>query len=48
MVLELKINAKIKVIKAEKSGILTNMDAGKIGMLSLKLGAGKINDKENY
>lgn len=44
---KLKINAKIKVIKAEKSGILTNMDAGKIGMLSLKLGAGKINDKES-
>lgn len=42
----LKINAKIKVIKAEQSGILMDIDALKIGELALKLGAGKINDKE--
>lgn len=43
---KLKINAKIKVIKSEKNGILKNIDALKIGELALKLGAGKINDKE--
>lgn len=43
---KLKINAKIKVIKSEKNGILKNIDALKIGELALKLGAGKINNKE--
>ena len=43
---KLKINAKIKVIKSEKNGILKNIDALKIGELALKLGAGKINDRE--
>ena len=43
---KLKIDAKIKVIKSEKNGILKTIDAGKIGKLALKLGAGKINDKE--
>ena len=42
----LKINAKIKVIKSQKSGILKDIDALKIGELTLKLGAGKINDRE--
>lgn len=44
---KLKINAKIKVIKSEKKGILKDINAEKIGQLSLKLGAGKINDKES-
>lgn len=43
---KLKISAKIKVIKSEKTGILTNINAEKIGLLSLKSGAGKINDRE--
>ena len=43
---QLKINAKQKIIRSEKSGILKNIDAFKIGKLSVKLGAGKINDKE--
>lgn len=43
---KLKINAKIKVIKSEKTGILKDINALKIGELALKLGAGKINDKE--
>lgn len=43
---KLKIKAKIKVIKSEKNGVLTKIDAYKIGELSLKLGAGKINDHE--
>lgn len=42
----LKINAKIKVIKSEKDGILKDINALKIGNLALKLGAGKISDKE--
>lgn len=43
---KLKINAKIKVVKSEYEGILKTIDAEKIGKLSLKLGAGKINDNE--
>ena len=43
---QLKINANIKVIKSEKNGIIKKIDALKIGELALKLGAGKINDKE--
>lgn len=43
---KLKIDAKVKVVKAEKAGILKTINAEKIGMLSLKLGAGKINDKQ--
>lgn len=43
---KLKIRANIKVIKSEKSGALKSIDALKIGELSVKLGAGKINDKE--
>lgn len=43
---KLKIDAKIKVIRTEENGILTNIDAGNIGLLSLKLGAGKINDNQ--
>ena len=43
---KLKIRANIKVIKSEKSGVLKSIDALKIGELSVKLGAGKINDKE--
>lgn len=42
----LKINAKIKVIKSEKSGTLKDINALKVGELALKLGAGKINDRE--
>lgn len=42
----LKINAKIKVIKSEKNGILKDINALKVGELALKLGAGKINDRE--
>lgn len=42
----LKINAKLKVIKSEKDGILKDINAQKIGELALTLGAGKINDKE--
>ena len=34
------------VIKSEKNGVLSKIDAYKIGELSLKLGAGKINDHE--
>lgn len=41
----LKINARIKVIKSEKNGILKDIDALKIGELAVKLGAGKINDR---
>ena len=44
---KLKINANVKVIKSEKNGILKSINALKIGELSVKLGAGKINDKEN-
>jgi len=43
---KMKIDAKVKVIKSEKEGILKTINAEKVGMLSLKLGAGKINDKE--
>lgn len=43
---KLKIDAKIKVIRSKKNGILNNINAEKIGLLALKLGAGKINDKE--
>ena len=43
---KLKINAKVKIIKSEKNGVLKTIDALKIGELSLKLGAGKINDHE--
>lgn len=44
---KLKINANVKVIKSQKNGILKSINALKIGELSVKLGAGKINDKEN-
>ena len=44
---KLKINAKIKVIRSDKNGILKTINAKKIGELSLKLGAGKINDNES-
>lgn len=40
------IKANIKVIRSSESGILKNINARKIGELSLKLGAGKINDNE--
>ena len=43
---KLKINAKVKIIRSERTGILKNIDALKIGELSLKLGAGKINNRE--
>ena len=43
---KIKINAKVKIIRSEKAGVLKNIDALKIGELSLKLGAGKINDRE--
>ena len=43
---KLKIEAKVKVLRSEKSGILKTIDAEKIGKLALKLGAGKINDRE--
>lgn len=43
---KLKVDAKVKVVKSEKSGTLKTINAEKIGMLSLKLGAGKINDKQ--
>lgn len=43
---KLKIDAKIKVIKSDKTGTLKDIDAGKVGHLALKLGAGKINDFE--
>lgn len=43
---KLKIDAKLKIIKSEKNGVLKTINAEKVGMLSLKLGAGKINDKE--
>ena len=41
---KLKVDAKVKIIRSELNGILTNINAEKIGLLSLKLGAGKIND----
>lgn len=44
---KLNIDAKVKIIRSEKNGILKNIDALKIGELSLKLGAGKINDRES-
>ena len=44
---KLKISAKVNIIRNEFDGTLTNIDALKIGELSLKLGAGKINDKES-
>lgn len=40
------IKANIKVIRSPEAGILKNINARKIGELSLKLGAGKINDSE--
>lgn len=40
------IKANIKVIRSPEAGILKNINARKIGELSLKLGAGKINDNE--
>ncbi len=43
---KLKIVANQLVIKSEKNGVLKSIDAMKIGELSLRLGAGKINDKE--
>ena len=43
---KIKIKAKMKIIRSTESGILKSIDAKKIGELSLKLGAGKINDKE--
>lgn len=43
---KLKIDANQLVIKSEKSGTLKSIDAMKIGELSVRLGAGKINDKE--
>ena len=42
---KLKIVANQLVIKSEKNGVLKSIDAMKIGELSLRLGAGKINDK---
>ena len=42
----LKIKAKQNIIRSDLSGTLTNIDALKIGELSLKLGSGKINDRE--
>ena len=44
---KVKINAKQKLIRSEKSGTLRNIDALKIGELALKLGVGKINDNES-
>lgn len=44
---KLKISAKIKVIRSESNGTLKKIKADKIGNLSLKLGAGKINDHEH-
>jgi len=41
-----KIDANIKVIKSDENGILKTINAEKVGMLALKLGAGKINDNE--
>ena len=43
---KLKISAKIKVVRSENNGTLKKIKADKIGNLSLKLGAGKINDHE--
>ncbi|MBQ3021419.1 MAG: thymidine phosphorylase [Bacilli bacterium] len=43
---KLKIDANIKVIKSKYNGTLKEIDALKIGRLALKLGAGKINDRE--
>ncbi len=40
---KLKINANIKIIRSEKGGILTDINASKIGNLSIKLGVGRIN-----
>ena len=44
---KLKISAKIKVVRSENNGTLKKIKADKIGNLSLKLGAGKINDHEH-
>ncbi len=44
---KLKIDADIKIIRSDKSGTLTKIDAEKIGMLSLKLGAGKITKNDS-
>ena len=44
---KMKISANQLIIKSEKSGKLKSIDALKIGELSVRLGAGKINDKEN-
>ena len=41
-----KIDAKIKVIKSKLEGTIKTIDAEKIGKLSLKLGANKINNNE--
>ena len=43
----MKISANQLIIKSEKSGKLKSIDALKIGELSVRLGAGTINDKEN-
>lgn len=43
---KLKIDAKVKIIRSDKSGVLKNIDAERIGKLSLKLGSGKINDRD--
>lgn len=43
---KLKIDAKVKIIRSDKSGILRNIDAEKIGNLALKLGSGKINNRD--
>ena len=44
---KMKISANQLIIKSEKSGKLKSIDALKIGELSVRLGAGTINDKEN-
>ena len=44
---KMKISANQLIIKSEKSGKLKSIDALKIGELSVRLGAGKINDKES-
>ena len=43
---KIKIDANIKVVRSKETGLLKEIDAEKIGELALKLGAGKINDKE--
>ena len=43
---KLCIDANKILIKSDKDGVLKNIDALKIGKLSLKLGAGKINNRE--